>query len=240
MSESTSFQLATIGVVHSPFREKFGIPRQPGLAKVDAVIELLPPFAVSDAVSGLDQFSHIWITFIFHAVTSKKMAHQKAAWKPLVRPPRLGGNEKIGVFATRSTHRPNPIGLSVVELLRIEIDGGVKLHIRGADLLDGTPVLDIKPYIPYAEAIPNARAGFAQLAPPRLPVRWNDKVVLSEEKISSELQSIIEEVLSFDPRPAYQNEPERIYGMHIADRNVRFRIDSTGVEIIAVEIIVVE
>ena len=232
MTESTPFQFSRIGIVHSPYREKFAIPRQPGLAQVSAVLELLPPFAQPDAVSGLEQFSHIWITFVFHAVTDKKNGGRD--WKPLVRPPRLGGNEKLGVFATRSTHRPNPIGLSVVELQRVEIDNGVRLHIRGADLLDGTPVLDIKPYIPYADAISQARAGFAQFAPSRLNVRWQSDALLAAQQAAGDLKSLVEEILSFDPRPAYQDEPDRIYGVHIADCNVRFRIDSDGVEIVTI------
>ena len=245
MTQSESICFAPIGIVHSPYQEKFAIPRQAGLAKIDAVIELLPPFAQPDAVSGIEQFSHIWVAFVFHALGFQREGCERE-WKPLVRPPRLGGNEKIGVFATRSTHRPNPIGWSAVELLRVEIDGGVKLHIRGADLLDGTPVLDIKPYIPYADAIPDARAGYAQLAPQRLSVRWNDEALSAAQNLSNDLQScgfkkqnvslkkIVEEVLSFDPRPAYQDEPERIYGVHIAGCNVRFRIDNEGVEIIGV------
>ena len=227
-----TFHFSQIGVVHSPYREKFAIPRQPGLAQVDAVIELMPSFALPDAVSGLDQFSHIWISFIFHAVAAKKK--DGGDWKPLVRPPRLGGNEKLGVFATRSTHRPNPLGLSVVELLRVEIDNGIRLHIRGADLLDGTPVIDIKPYIPYADAIPQARAGFAQLAPARINVRWKDSALMQAQSFSNNLKSIVDEVLSFDPRPAYQDKSERIYGVHIADCNVRFLIDDNGVEVIEV------
>lgn len=222
------FQFTQIAVVHSPYREKFAIPRQPGLAQVDSVIEFLPSFAQPDAVSGLDQFSHIWITFVFHAVAARD-------WKPLVRPPRLGGNEKLGVFATRSTHRPNPIGLSVVELLRVEIDSGVRLYIRGADLLDGTPVLDIKPYIPYADALPEARAGFAQFAPPRLCVRWQAEALFAAQSIPSDVKAMMEEILSFDPRPAYQDEPNRIYGVLIGDYNVRFCIDSAGVEIVGIE-----
>lgn len=233
MTELEDFHFSQIGTVHAPYREKFAIPRQPGLAQVNAVIELLPPFALPDAVIGLDQFSHIWITFVFHAVAVKQYG---GAWKPRVRPPRLGGNEKLGVFATRSTHRPNPIGLSVVQLQRVEIDNGVRLHIRGGDFLDGTPVLDIKPYIPYADAIPQARAGFAQLAPPRLFVRWSDEALIAVEKYASnDLKSMIDEVLSFDPRPAYQEEPERIYGVHIADYNVRFRVDKNRVEIMGIE-----
>lgn len=227
MTHSEIISFTPIGNVRSPFLEKFAIPRQSGLAQIDAVIELLPPFAQSDAVSGLEQFSHIWIVFVFHAIAERE-------WKPLVRPPRLGGNEKIGLFATRSTHRPNPIGLSAVELLRVEIDNGVRLHIRGADLLDGTPVLDIKPYIPYADAIPDARAGFAQLAPQRLSVSWNSEALIAAKNIGGELQNIVEEALCFDPRPAYQNEPERIYGAHIAGCNVRFCINGSGVEVVSI------
>lgn len=230
--QSENICFTPIGIVRSPFQEKFAIPRQSGLARIDAIVELLPPFAQPDAVSGLDQFSHIWITFIFHAVVSQQGGDR--VWKPLVRPPRLGGNEKIGVFATRATHRPNPIGLSAVELVKVEIGSGVKLHIRGADLLDGTPVLDIKPYIPYADSIPHARAGFAQFAPPRLSVRWGKEALAAAKNISNELQNIIEETLCFDPRPAYQDEPDRIYGVHLADCNVRFRVDGDCVEIMEV------
>ena len=224
-SSKNNFQFSAIGVVHSPYREKFGIPRQPGLAAVDAVIELLTPYASTDAVHGLEQFSHLWLTFVFHAVQRE--------WKPLVRPPRLGGNEKIGVFATRSTHRPNPIGLSVVELLRVDVNQGVRIHIRGADLLDGTPILDIKPYIPYADSIADARAGYAQSSPQRLAVEWHlDAVNIN---IDGATKRMIADVLSLDPRPAYQHEPERIYGMHISDFNVRFRIDARAVQVLAIE-----
>jgi tRNA-Thr(GGU) m(6)t(6)A37 methyltransferase TsaA len=228
-----AFSFDAIGIVRSPFKEKFGIPRQPGLTSTLSVIELLPPYAVADAVKGLDAFSHIWITFVFHAV-------QQRDWKPLVRPPRLGGNEKLGVFATRSTHRPNPIGLSVVALEKIETDGGVRLHVRGADLLDGTPVLDIKPYLPYADSIADARAGFAPTTPPRMAVRWQAEALQQAAAISNELRAMIEDILAFDPRPAYQNEPERIYGVHIGACNVRFRIDAGGAEIISVQAVAVD
>ena len=221
-----NFAFNAIGVVRSPFKEKFGMPRQPGLTGTRSTIELLPPYALADAVRGLESFSHIWVTFVFHAL-------QNRDWKPLVRPPRLGGNEKLGVFATRSTHRPNPIGLSVVALERIATDDGVRLHVRGADLLDGTPVLDIKPYLPYADAIAAARGGFATTQPERLAVRWRANVA---EKISADFRAAIDDILGFDPRPAYQNAPERIYGVHIGDSNIRFRIDAGGVEIIEVEI----
>lgn len=223
----SEFTFAAIGVVHSPFKEKFGIPRQPGLADVPAVIELLPPYDLADAVQGLDGFSHLWIAFVFHAIARD--------WKPLVRPPRLGGNEKIGVFATRSTHRPNPIGLSVVALDRIECNDGVRLHIRGGDLLDGTPVLDIKPYVPYADAIADARAGFAAEPPPRLPVRWQPDALQRAEAISPQFRDTVAAVLAHDPRPAYQNEPDRIYGVLIGAHNVRFRIDAGVTLIVAIE-----
>lgn len=229
-----NYTFETIGVIRSPFKEKFGIPRQPGLTSTPSIIELLPPFAVADAVKGLDSFSHIWITFVFHAV-------QQRDWKPLVRPPRLGGNEKIGVFATRSTHRPNSIGLSVVALERIETSDGVRLHIRGGDLLDGTPVLDIKPYLPYADSIAEARAGFAPSQPERLAVRWQASVldqvgtINKNDEGAAEFRAMVDDILAFDPRPAYQDEPERIYGVHIGDYNVRFRIDDMGVEIVEVQ-----
>lgn len=223
-----NFDFNAIGIVQSPFKEKFGIPRQPGLANTPATIELLPPYALVDSVKGLAAFSHIWITFVFHAV-------QHREWKPLVRPPRLGGNETVGVFATRSTHRPNPIGLSVVALEKIDIEAGVRLHIRGADLLDGTPVLDIKPYLPYADNIPNANAGFALAMPNRLDVRWHASALDQAERMSPEFRAMIEDILAFDPRPAYQDEPERIYGVHIENCNVRFKVDAQRVEIVAVE-----
>jgi tRNA-Thr(GGU) m(6)t(6)A37 methyltransferase TsaA len=225
-SQGNTFMFDAVGIVHSPFKEKFGIPRQPGLTNIPAVIELLPPYNVADVVKGLDAFSHIWISFVFHAI--------ERDWKPLVRPPRLGGNEKLGVFATRSTHRPNPIGLSVVKLEKIDIVDGVKLHVRGADLLDGTPVLDIKPYVPYVDSIDDARAGFALEPPQRLRVMWQPQALQQVEKISSELRALIEDVLGYDPRPAYQDEPERVYGMLLGGANVRFRIRGNAIEIVDV------
>ena len=230
MLERDHHTFTPIGVVRSPYREKFAIPRQPGLAQVDASIELTPLYADPAAVKGLEQFSHLWVIFVFHAVDAPRLGE----WRPQVRPPRLGGNDKLGVFATRSTHRPNPIGLSAVELLRIDCSDGVRLHIRGADLLDGTPVLDLKPYLPYADAIANARAGFASAAPVRLSVRWRETALSAAQRQSAEFPQLVEEVLAFDPRPAYQNDAERIYGVLLAGCNVRFRIDDSGVEVIEV------
>jgi tRNA-Thr(GGU) m(6)t(6)A37 methyltransferase TsaA len=150
------FSLSPIGTIHSCYGEKFGIPRQPGLVKsATATLELLPPYNSPDALRGLDGFSHLWVIFLFHQSTRNQ-------WKATVRPPRLGGNERVGVFASRSNFRPNPIGLSVVELLTVE---GTQLHLGGGDFLDGTPVLDIKPYLPYADCIPSATGAFATRTP---------------------------------------------------------------------------
>ena len=162
---ASAFAMTPIGVIESDYPDKFGIPRQPGLAPAArATLALSPPFDDPLAVRGLDAFSHLWLTFVFH--------HSPVHWTPLVRPPRLGGNAKIGVFASRSTHRPNRLGLSLVELLEIDTRRGVRLVLGGTDLVDGTPVLDIKPYLPWAESRPEARAGFAPESPPRLPVNF--------------------------------------------------------------------
>ncbi|MGB8712547.1 MAG: tRNA (N6-threonylcarbamoyladenosine(37)-N6)-methyltransferase TrmO, partial [Onishia taeanensis] len=161
-SNADTFALSPIGRIESDYPDKFGIPRQPGLAPAArARLVLLPPYDDPLSVRGLEAFSHLWLTFVFH--------HSPERWSPLVRPPRLGGNAKVGVFASRSTHRPNRLGLSLVELKGIDTDNGVALELSGHDLLDGTPILDIKPYLPWAEARPDARAGFAPAAPPQCP-----------------------------------------------------------------------
>lgn len=228
-----SFHFEAIGIVHSPYREKFGIPRQPGLIDVEATLELLPPYNRPEAVKGLEGFSHIWITFVFHGV-------QRSEWKPTVRPPRLGGNERVGVFASRSTHRPNPLGLSVVQLTGIDtVDGKVLLKLRGADLLDGTPVLDIKPYIPYADSIEDARSGFADKEPgPSLAVIFSAQAEQQcAEKLNDYpgLQQLIIAVLAHDPRPAYQADEGREYGISLYDLNVRFRVSADRAEVLAIE-----
>lgn len=162
-----SYTFETVGVIRSPYREKFGIPRQPSLVNAARItLELLPPYDHPDMVRGLDAFSHVWISFVFHQTAER-------GWRSLVRPPRLGGNAKVGVFASRATHRPNPLGLSLVRLLRIDTQPKVVLTLEGADLLDGTPVLDIKPYIPFVEARPDARGGFVDGPPPQLSVGWD-------------------------------------------------------------------
>ncbi|MDH5783999.1 MAG: tRNA (N6-threonylcarbamoyladenosine(37)-N6)-methyltransferase TrmO [Chromatiales bacterium] len=223
MEERYTFDV--IGVVHSCYREKFGIPRQPGLVSAaTATLELLTPYNRVEAVKGLEGFSHIWVSFIFHAVESGK-------WSPMVRPPRLGGNEKVGVFASRSTHRPNPLGLSVVELAGIEAnEKGVILHLIGADLLEGTPVIDIKPYIPYVDSLPDAIGGFATSVPGRrLEVIFSeqaDETLVSYEESCPQLRRLISESLAYDPRPAYRVNDEGGFrgGVHFYEFDVRFEI----------------
>lgn len=230
-----AFTFSPIGIIHSPFKEKFGVPRQPGLIPhVRATLELLPPYDREAALDGLEGFSHLWLVFAFHATAD-------AGWRPTVRPPRLGGNARVGVFASRSTHRPNPIGLSVVELEDYgREDGKLVLHIKGADLIEGTPVLDIKPYVPYADSHPDARAGFAAEAPePRLEVRFTpdaERAVEARADAQPELRSLIVGILRLDPRPAYRDaEPEdRVYGMRLMDFDLRWRVE--GEQAVVVEL----
>lgn len=212
---------APIGLIRSPYREKFAIPRQPGLARLPAVLELHPPFDRPEAVRGLDGFSHVWLIFVFHATAAQ-------GWKPTVRPPRLGGNARLGVFATRSTFRPNPLGLSVVELAGVRAGAdGVFLDLLGADLLDGTPVLDVKPYLPYADAIPDARAGYAPGPPPvRLPVSF---APAAEQVLAAHpeprLRDWLVEVLALDPRPAYRAGSDGEFGVRLFEFDVRAGVE---------------
>lgn len=211
-----------IGIVHSCFREKFGIPRQAGLVPAArATLELLPPYNRPDAVRGLEGFSHLWLIFMFHGLAPRP-------WQPTVRPPRLGGNQRLGVFATRSPFRPNPIGLSAVRLERIAIARGqTVLHLAGVDLLDGTPVLDIKPYLPYADSIPTAQGGFANDAPPiTLRVEFSPAALaFCEDSPIVNLQALIIEIVQQDPRPAYdKTDSPSAYGMKLFDYDLRWEI----------------
>jgi len=215
-----------IGLIESPFKEKFGIPRQPGLVAAEGVLRMLTPYDRPEMFEGLEDFSHIWLTFVFHANVAQ-------GWQPRVRPPRLGGNARVGVFASRAPFRPNHLGLSVVELLGVDERDGLRLRLRGLDLLDGTPVLDIKPYVPYTDAIADARAGFAPEAPPaRLPVRFAEATArLLAERPG--LRELIANTLALDPRPAYHaDDPARVYGMRLADLDVRWRVLAGAVEVI--------
>ena len=226
------FTFTPIGVIHSCFKEKFGIPRQPGLVPAArATLELLPPYNRAEAVRGLEDFSHIWVTFVFHACLGE-------VWKPTVRPPRLGGNRRLGVFATRSTHRPNPVGLSAIELERIEVEpGSVLLHLKGVDLMDGTPVLDIKPYLPYSDVIPGATGGFATEAPDALFEVSFSQAALDRCATVPDLELLIRQILSQDPRPAYygKSDGERIFGMKLFDLDVRWQ--TNGMAVLVTDII---
>ncbi|RDB42971.1 tRNA (N6-threonylcarbamoyladenosine(37)-N6)-methyltransferase TrmO [Halomonas sp. DQ26W] len=215
-----------IGHIVSDFPDKFGIPRQPGLAPAaSANLVLSHPFDDPLSVRGLEDFSHLWLTFLFHLSPDRR-------WTPLVRPPRLGGNARVGVFASRSTHRPNRLGLSLVELIDIDTRRGVRLELRGCDLVSGTPVLDIKPYLPWVEARPEARAGFAPQAPPRLPVGFSASVeaILATRSDGTSLRELIIQVLAQDPRPAYHSvaseaREARTYGVRLRDVDVRFQVN---------------
>jgi len=231
-SATPAYTFAPVGILRSPFREKFGIPRQPGLAPhAISRLELLPAFATAECLNGLQAFSHLWLLFAFHATAAQ-------GWQPSVRPPRLGGNAMRGVFASRSMFRPNPLGLSAVELLDI-VDGaqGKELILRGADVLDGTPVLDIKPYLPYADSLPHAQAAYAQTVPPLLAVQWSEQAVADARVLAvpDALRLLIDEVLAQDPRPAYRSagNDAREYGVWLADVNVRFTVVDNAVVIVA-------
>lgn len=210
--------VSPIGYVKSCFGEKFAIPRQPSLAPAArGVLELLPPFDQPAALEGLEQVSHVWLLFLFHQALN-------AEPRLRVRPPRLGGNRYVGVFATRATHRPNGIGQSVVRLERIEPG---RLHLSGIDLLDGTPVLDIKPYVPYADAIRDASNTLAAEPPRRIAVEWDAACLTDARREAARLQQplveLIEQCLAQDPRPAYQRpDPIRRYGTRLWDVEVRW------------------
>jgi len=222
--------LQPIAHIHTCYGEKFGVPRQSGLVD-DAWGKLVfePAYRSPDAVRGLDGFSHVWLIFLFHQAVREN-------WKPTVRPPRLGGNEKVGVFASRAPFRPNPIGLSVVRLDSIDFshpDSPI-LHLRGVDLVDGTPILDIKPYIPYADSIPDATSGFAPTAPNLLKVQWHPELNLS--KLEPATQQLIENTLAVDPRPAYQkgnSENSRTYGCQICGYNIRWSVTENTLLIVS-------
>lgn len=237
MSSPNSFTLSTIGIVHSCYKEKFGIPRQPGLVtEATAKIELLPPYNRLDVLDGLDGFSHIWIQFIFHACITEN-------WKAKIRPPRLGGKIKMGIFATRATHRPNPIGLSVVKIGRIyQEKQKIFIDLHGADLLDGTPVLDIKPYLPYADSITDAKSGFAPTPSqsPKKPVIFSEQAKTQCEQYQSlhkrEISTLIEQIVEQDPRPSYLSEQtHREHGIKLWDINVKWCARNDHFEILRIE-----
>ena len=223
----SDYAFRPIGFIRSCFPEKFGIPRQPGLVP-DAAAQLViaPPFQRAEAFRELETFSHIWILFVFHQCLSD-------GWKATVRPPRLGGNRRIGVFASRSGFRPNPIGQSAVELVGIDhAPGRITLHLRGVDLLDGTPVLDIKPYLPYSDALPHAAAGYAPQPPPAKKTVFFSPLAARtcrqlENRRYPGLQGLITDLLALDPRPGYADQiSKQVFGMRLWDLNIRFKVET--------------
>ena len=221
--------MKVIARIRSDFTEKFGIPRQSGLVEaLEARIVFEPEYRNPDAVRGMEGFSHIWLIWQFSRAV-------RATWSPTVRPPRLGGNERMGVFATRSPFRPNAIGLSCVKLERIEYSAelGPVLHVQGADLLDGTPIYDIKPYIPYADCHPDAAAGFtAQTQFHHLNVACPETLWA---RVPADQRDGLRGVLENDPRPSYQHDPERVYGMAFGGYEVKFRVNEKTLTVTALQ-----
>ena len=226
MNNENSFQFSAIGKVNSCYKEKFGIPRQSLLVNSPGQIEIFADYSNNDAFRELEKFSHIWVIFVFSET-------QNQGWNPTVRPPRLGGNKRIGVFASRSMFRPNPVGLSVVELKSIERSGdNIILNINGGDFLDSTPVLDIKPYVPYADSIPSANAAYANSKPlDKLLVNFSagamNDIHLNELQYPG-LAQLIVEILQMDPRPAYQDKRKEIkseYAMKLYDFDIKWKIE---------------
>ncbi len=206
-------EIRPIAYIENDFKEKFGIPRQSGIAELTSKIVFLPEFSDSNAMRGLEDFSHIWLIWGFSEVKSGEFS-------PTVRPPRLGGNVRMGVFATRSPYRPNPLGLSVVKLEKITRG---ELLVSGADLMNGTPIFDIKPYLPYIESIPDASNGWSLAEKDDiLDVEFPPELL---EKIPEDKRRGLLKILAQDPRPQYQDDPARVYTMAFGERQVSFRVD---------------
>ncbi|PKF78211.1 tRNA (N6-threonylcarbamoyladenosine(37)-N6)-methyltransferase TrmO [Vibrio sp. vnigr-6D03] len=226
--------ISPIGFVESPYKEKFAVPRQPRLAPHStARIRLCGKANSPEAIRGIEQFSHIWLLFLFDQNLS-------GGWKPTVRPPRLGGNERIGVFASRSTFRPNGMGMSAVELKGITKEGDqVFLELGSVDLVDGTPIMDIKPYIPYSDSIPNATGGYADQEPETLEVSFLAAAceVIDTHPNRTQIYQVLTEVLGQDPRPAYKKkkQDDKEYAVNLFDLNVKFTVDNNLVVVRAIE-----
>lgn len=227
--------LEPIAIAHSPWRQKFAIPRQPNLVpEAEGELHFLEGFADPNSLRGIEQFSHLWLVFVFHETAAQ-------GWNPTVTPPRLGGTERVGVFATRSMYRPNPIGLSVVEFAGVEQRGKqLILKVRGLDLLDGTPILDIKPYVPYADSVTDARGGFAETAPgTMLEVRFSDPARTQLQDLQHQhpqLETLITKVLQQDPRPAQhvRKDSQRDFAMLLYDLNIRWRFSIEACEVLEI------
>ncbi|MDF7675200.1 tRNA (N6-threonylcarbamoyladenosine(37)-N6)-methyltransferase TrmO [Neisseriaceae bacterium ESL0693] len=219
-SDLSSWVIEPIGYVHSPYKQKFGVARQPGLVPAAlARIELLPQFD-ADCIRGLTDYDFVWVQFVFHAAV-------ESGWQKLIRPPKLGGKEKKGVFATRSPHRPNHLGLSLLKLERIDIQENISLWFSGVDLLDQTPVIDIKPYLPFVEAKADARGGFARQRK-LLQVVWSETALQQLQALSLDqhYRTLVSQSVAQDPRPAHQSGKDKIFVMFLGNYDIRFRVDA--------------
>ena len=219
--------LKTIGIIKSDFSTKFGLPRQSGLAVSSySYVEILPPYNNADAFRGITEYNHLWILWGFNKNPERE------EFSPTVRPPKLGGNKRVGVFATRSPNRPNPIGLSCVKLLSFEATGDkTLLKISGADMADGTPVYDIKPYLPYTDCVPNARGSFGEDLP-KVSLYVDFPQVLLDKFDKDKQQGLIE-ALSLDPRPGY-HEDDRLYGFLYCGKDVRFKVKDKTLTVVEI------
>lgn len=214
-----------IAHIETCFATKFGVPRQAGIVDTPGRIIFEPEYRVAEAIRGLEGFDYIWLIWQFSQAVRED-------WSPTVRPPRLGGNERMGVFATRSPYRPNAVGLSSVKIVRIDYDKdlGPVIYIAGADLMDGTPIYDIKPYLPYTDSHPDARSGFAtRPAEQLLEVRCEPGLL---EKLPESLRQSLLDVLAHDPRPQYHHQPDRVYGMAFANHEVKFQVDADKLTVV--------
>ncbi|MBE4619646.1 tRNA (N6-threonylcarbamoyladenosine(37)-N6)-methyltransferase TrmO [Vibrio navarrensis] len=228
------YAIEPIGIIQSPYKEKFAVPRQPRLVPAaSARVKLSGAANSPEAVRGIEQFSHLWLLFLFDQ-------NLDAGWKPTVRPPRLGGNERVGVFASRSTFRPNGIGMSAVELKGVSKQGEqIYLELGSVDLVDGTPIIDIKPYIPYSDSIPEAQGGYAEQAPEQALVQFNNQAeqTLQKRATGAHEREVIAQVLAQDPRPAYKKSRADVkqYAVNLFDLNVKFIVTDKLVTVTSIE-----
>ena len=231
-NNNNTYSIEPIGYICSPYKEKFAVPRQPGLAPdIVSIIEFYPPYNDENAFIELDGFSHLYLLFIFNKINYEK-------FRAKVRPPRLGGNKSIGVFATRSPFRPNQIGLSIVKIKRIIREHAkVRIEVLGADLVDNTPIIDIKPYIPFVDAIPEAKGGFAPAAPKVLKVEYQEDCYQILKNLDIDKFKAIDQSLSYDPRPAYKEkeQDDKVYQARLYDFTLSFKVEDEIVKVIKVE-----
>lgn len=218
--------MKAIAHIETPFKDKFGVPRQAGLVEYESRVVFEPEYRVAEAVRGLEEYDYLWLIWRFHLA-------DREGWSPTVRPPRLGGNKRVGVFATRSPFRPNPIGLSCVRLLRME--EGPVLVVQGADLVDGTPILDIKPYLAYADSHPDARSGFAPAAPSS-PLEVEDPSRLLAAILPHHRKALVD-TLALDPRPHYHHDADRTYAVRYEHWEVKFQVAGNRLTITAIEVV---